>query len=434
MSLLTAVLLMTACRGGENDGPVDEECYLTIYVYAPGNPIATRSEVYQDAKQGEDAIHTLQMWVFRHSNGELLGYMEDYDVILGSNTTYKIAVAPSFADEDANTRNVDVYAVANVTTANSGYNFNRLTARADLDAAVLQGDFFGAKADDQSVVRPVVQTVPPDGLPMTAVLKDKAVEGTFPALRIVDSPTNMATLKLARAVSKLRFVLSRAHDANDPNNQLFEITDISLNTEQIASQSYLMLKDEYDNRLNLTGETDLLSNRRLNIGTSPTYLAPEIHFGGVAAADIPIRIDDDQTTDVESVTDWVYDAQRYAVQTGESYGSPLEKYYATIDAAIAAYDRNNLAAGQLLEFGRTYLRETDKKISGTITYKVGDSNSNVSHDATFELSRRGDFTRNHSWTILVLYDGQQLLLKVVDIGIRQWIVAPTNNKKEVYNW
>lgn len=50
------------------------------------------------------------------------------------------------------------------------------------------------------------------------------------------------------------------------------------------------------------------------------------------------------------------------------------------------------------------------------------------------MDKAGDFTRNHSWTVLVMFEGGKLrILNVVNIAVREW-----NNKNtdphEVYNW
>ena len=375
------MLLLTACKGSDGEAP-DDGCYLTVYVYTPGNPIVTRSDVqYQDATTAENAIHKLQLWVFKHSDGSLVGYLEEANVDLTSGSSFKMLVDPTFAD---NPVNVDVYAVANVSSANTGNSFSRSTTRAQLDAATLQGGyFFGTTTAD------LEQTVPTEGLPMTGILTNQPIDGQYPALRI-GTVSEMATVQLARCVSKLNFLFVRGQDDDDTSKQLDVITGITLNGDMIPRQEYLMLTEPHDNTLN---PADPLGDSRIHI-VSSNYETSSISFGVPATNDIPI------------VTNPEADPSGWTYATG--YTAPLS-------------------------FGLTYLRESDKPLTGIISYKVVGEPDKV-RTATFEMSTAGDFTRNHTWTVLVAFVGGSVqFFNVVDIGVTDWI-AGGDQSHEVYNW
>lgn len=435
MSLLVAAMLMTACNSGQGfgfgDGDDGQDGYLTIYVYTSGNPIPTRSdERYQSATEDEKKIHTLQLWVFKHTadadDGELVGYMDDVDVDLTAGKTYQVVVSRDFSDHPTS---VDVYAVANVAQANAGHAFTRLTARAELDAATLSGDCFGVASDK------LVQSVPAGGLPMTGVLKDQGVVGTFPALRIVDksdATQKMAEVNLVRSISKLRFVICRS-DGTNKNEQLDEITGITLDANMIPRQSYLMLNEPYDRSLN---PTNPLADSRIRI--VPDAYESTVSFGSVKAVGtdgttviIPVRADDPATTTYkESAKDWLFDAlnpdgtSRYAASADPN--TPVWSVYAQ---AIEDGITNN----ELYPYGLTYLRESDKKITGTVTYKTKDP-SDAERTATFEMDVAGDFSRNHTWTVMLLFEGGKLrTINVVDVGVRSWHTA-SESDHDVYNW
>lgn len=376
-------LLLTACKGGNNDEVVtDDDCYLTIYVYSPGNPIVTRSDVqYQAATTDELAIHRLQLWVFRHDNSQLVGYLEEANVDLTSGKTFRMLVTPEFADAPVN---VDVYAMANVSTGNTGNNFSRTTTRAELDAATMQGSaFFGTSPSD------LEQAVPADGLPMTGILTDQPVAGQYPALR-VGTNDKMATVQLARCVSKVNFLIVRAHDDADPEVQLRTINSISLNGEMIPQQEYLMLTEPHDNSLNPVGR---LSASRIHIGSA--YETSIANFGAPAVADIPIVNNPEADP-----RDWVY--------AEDGVTAPLS-------------------------FGLTYLRESGRQLKGTVTYTVNKAPDEV-RSATFEMNSEGDFTRNHTWTVLIVFVGGKVrLINIVDIGVTEWQDGGSKDH-EVYNW
>ena len=435
MSLLVAAMLMTACNSGQGfgfgDGDDGQDGYLTIYVYTPGNPIPTRSdERYQSATEDEKKIHTLQLWVFKHTadanDGELVGYMDDVDVDLTAGKTYQVVVSRDFSDHPTS---VDVYAVANVAPANAGHTFTRQTTRAQLDAATLSGDCFGVASDK------LVQSVPADGLPMTGVLKDQGVVGTFPALRIVDksdATQKMAEVNLVRSISKLRFVICRSDGAND-NEKLDEITGITLDANMIPQQSYLMLSEPYDRSLK---PADPLASSRIHI--VPGAYEGAVSFGSVKAVDgttviIPVRADDPATTTYkESAKDWLFDAVK---PDGTARYADWEAYANAIEQGIANYRTSTPANAneRLYEYGLTYLRESDKKITGTITYKTKDP-SDAERTATFEMDVAGDFSRNHTWTVMLLFEGGKLrTINVVDVGVRSWHTA-SESDHDVYNW
>lgn len=446
MSLLVAAMLMSACNSGQGfgfgDGDDGQDGYLTIYVYTPGNPIPTRSdERYQSATEDEKKIHTLQLWVFKHTadaaDGELVGYMHDVNVDLTAGKTYQVVVSRDFSDHPTS---VDVYAVANVAQANAGHTFTRQTTRAELDAATLSGDCFGVASDK------LVQSVPADGLPMTGVLKDQGVVGTFPALRIVDksdATQKMAEVNLVRSISKLRFVICRSDGAND-NEKLDEITGITLDANMIPQQSYLMLNEPYDRSLK---PANPLADSRIRI--VPDAYESAVSFGSVKAVDgttviIPVRADDPDTPDYkESAKDWLFDAlnpdgtARFANPSNPSApNTPVwEVYSQAIETGLENY-RNPTTANaneRLYEYGLTYLRESDKKITGTVTYKTKDTGE-PERMATFEMDVAGDFSRNHTWTVMLLFEGGKLrTINVVDVGVRSWHTA-SESDHDVYNW
>ena len=377
-----------------------EECYLTIYVYTPSAPIVTRADVgYQTATSPEEtAVNKLQLWVYKHDSGERVGYLEEENVIFtGESSVFRVLVSPEFADHPVN---VDVYALANVVESNTGLAFTRQTTRTELETAVLEGRYFGTSAGN------LVHSVPAAGLPMSGLLKDKAIEGTFPALRIANEGS-MATVNLVRMVSKIRFLLCRADDPADRNKQLSAITSIQLEGSQIAQQEYVMLTEPHDKSIN---PANPLADNRMHL-RSGYYVSEAANFGSIDPSAIPISNDPAW---------WIYNEGRHG--TAAQYAAKLEE-------ALKADPQ------ELTEFGLTYLRESDRRLQGTISYRVvSDDVSAPDRTAVFEMDRAGDFTRNHSWTILVLFEGGRVrTVNIVDIGVRNWYTIDVE-KHEVYNW
>ena len=88
-----------------------------------------------------------------------------------------------------------------------------------------------------------------------------------------------------------------------------------------------------------------------------------------------------------------------------------------------------------MELGVTYLRESNKQLTGTIkyTYKEGEKIENKT--AGFAIAAQGDFLRNHSWIIYAYYmDATIHILTVTHIGMKNWTEDGEDESITVYNW
>lgn len=410
LGLLTVLLLTAACTRYNFDSE-EEECYLDIYVYPPDRPIVTRADIdYQNANELESAVYSLQIWVFKHDTGETLGYLETVPSFTQNESKYRMNVSPAIVT--GNDRTVDVYVLANVNENTCGLpSFTRFTTRDELDEAVISGTYFGVGTPG-SETSPLTMAVPSGGLPMSGVLKNAPVAGSYPALRI-GTDDQMATVKLARTVSKMRIILCRVH-GESPAEQLHSITGIQIDGGQIPKEEYLMLGDQFNNALN---PSEPLASSRIRINAEAGYENGAVNYGAIThekIGQIPI---------VENPLVYVYNSK--------DYGTP-QAYEDAIRAAA------HPATGEptLLDLGVTYLRESDQKLKGTISYKTEEDNVNGAEPKTisFNMDRAGDFTRDHSWIVYAFFSGGKLqVFNVVQVGIREWTPGRSENH-DVYNW
>ena len=204
------------------------------------------------------------------------------------------------------------------------------------------------------------------------------VTGSAPIFSVAGS------VKLVRAVSKMRFIFSQSI-SNPP-----EISNlsISLNTGVLPDEESLFLSDAYP-------------TAKSNPGNS--YNTAEVSLlSGVSG------------TEIKSYSDpasYGYQPQ----ETGQEYETKIN---------------NGLAAGHLSELGRFYLRESDKKVEGTISYTIGTGEQAQQKTANFSADA-GDFTRNHTWIIYGYFLGSgNLMLNVV--SIKDWKLESEIDK--FYNW
>lgn len=377
---MVVTLVLCACSGGSS-GPEEEvkkqPTVLDIYVYAPDKPAITRSDngnVAADS-DNEKKISSLHIWVFRHRDGVLMGYLNPDVTSLSAtgNAMYQIVMPDEFVTTKPN---VDVYVMANVTADNCGLT----VLDKNVTRSQLEGILIGHKgASDYYGLTTLVTEAPTVGLPMSGVLKNQPVYGEAPVLRIGTSE-HIATLQLVRAVSKMRFIFSKF--TND--TRVYTLTSISLNGSTMPKQEYLFLDGAY-----------------------PTYrykVGSEVESG-----DLPLI--SNELTDIKSCED----PSVYAYVSGDG-----REYETKINTAVSESEVSDL--------GRFYLRESDKKLTGTIRYTV---DNQVKPVATFYMKTDGDFSRNHTWIVYAYFmNGNLLDVNMVDV--KSWASYPGSHT--VYNW
>lgn len=85
------------------------------------------------------------------------------------------------------------------------------------------------------------KVVPDEGLPMTGSLTDQPVIGDAPVLRI-GTLTNIATVQLTRAVSKVRFIFANTKSTSDTPAPPLQIKGITMDADKIPQQEYLIAR------------------------------------------------------------------------------------------------------------------------------------------------------------------------------------------------
>lgn len=408
--LISNLLLFAACSGSsdgsdEPQRPVDGPSVLNIYVYAPGQAVPTRGnqgQVNADPT-AEDAIHTLQIWVYtRETTPTLVTYFKTNAFQQDpqkTDDTYKfeLPIDDTFANTPDNESRpkVDVYVLANVTSNNCGLDFDENTSKADLEAAILAEGYFG-------VATPVTE-VPYDGLPMSGKLSEQKVSGNKPVLTLGPSPTDMAKIKLARAVSKARFVFSCSTDFDG-----LQITGVTFDPTMIPTQEYLFLNQNYTddgNYIKIGGDYNTDVTPSLFSIDETTICADPAHY----AWDRLLNDKSDCTAqDYENLI-----ADGLTIHEGESTPRLTER--------------------------RLYLRESDKQLSGTIYYKVKEKDAadyGAEQHVPFKMVGPEDpwkpyFSRNHTWIVYAYLAWAKM--RIVDVHFKDWVTTQPSDHS-LYNW
>ena len=311
MAIVTIAVCVGCGKSDNNGQPQDPlPTVLTIYVYSPDKPVVTRAnEDDVNATAAENNIHSLQIWVFAHDSGELVGYLQPSATVLNRESAY--AFLMDVSDAFATTLpNVDVYVMANAPDSGLGQE----STQEEIEAAILNN----AANADFGIGR-VTTDVPATGLPMTGVLRNQPVTGNNPVLRI-GTLTEMATVRLTRVVSKICFYFTRQSSVEES----ITIGSITIDGNMIPQEEYLFLADD---------------GKSYHIGSEYEEQAAEL----ASAVGVPAMS--------ESPDQYLFMAD----MEGQEYVDMMET------AATSGY---------LTKAGPFYLRESDLRLGGTIDYQV----------------------------------------------------------------
>ena len=378
IGLMLIVLLFSACSGDSESSDTKQPTVISVYVFTPNKPIITRGNVGSvapiDNTENEGKITKLQIWVFKTGTNELITYYSPESVanLNGENATgatYQLSVSEAFAQASSKPK-VDVYVIANVTQANCGMSFDEGTPREDLEAALIQGDYFGLTT--------LTDKVPDDGLPMSGVQREVTVSGSSPVYKLPE-------VELTRAVSKIRFVFCREAPAEDQADIPVTISSIKLDKWKIPTKEYLFV------------------GAALNVYETESDDSKEF---------LPIE-----------------DNQVQVLQDIPKSANPLHYVYQSQDAQ--EYERliaDGVTAGELEQLGPYYLRESDRLLQGTITYQKQGEEPKTKE---YKMAAAGDFSRNHTWIVYAYYNKSGLV--AVTVVVKNWD-DPTKRSHEVYNW
>ena len=364
------IVLFSACSSGdageETVGATHKQPMLAIYVYAPEQAAAQKSAEQTRADVGE------------------------VDAIIGEGTIDSLQI---WIYESATGNYVGYFSTKDVAALNQGQGTTYQIPvsddfaknKPDVDVYVMANVTnanCGVETDkdterdelmtEAKIVKskfglsPLTTEVPTDGLPMAGKLTTQPVVGDAPALRVGDLNA-VSTVPLTRAVSKLRFVFAKT--TGQPK---VSITSITMNAGMIPDEEYLF--------------------------TTPQSITYNTEAGELLSSPID---DINQTADP---TDYIYfnqDAQEY---------------------------ENLINGANLTVNGPIYLRESDKQLSGTISYKIAGGEEQT---AEFQMQQTGDFLRNHTWIVYAYYAGSGKL-QVQTVYVKDWSTKEISHN--VYNW
>lgn len=383
---LLLTLILTSCM---SDGYTDtaagkSDTYINLNVSTPtaqarakapaGSTAGTSGTLGQDetspSPTEEEKIYSIRVWAFKSGSAETAAPI-GFKAETGLNETGSHQVSMKLLRKAAgDLENIDLFILLNAESIGvlNDNNCNRMT-RQELRAATFNSNF-GINTDGN----PQATTVPDAGLPISRVITNINVKNNI-ADNAAKAAAKPVSVPLVRAVSKLHFFFARK---TGKDTESVTVTKIVVNGETLTEASPVFPEAATNAEKDTKGLTGSLNG--LN------YLTQNLIFGGIA------------TNKINPVAD----PKVYIRNTGEK----AQDYMTRLSTGVQ-------------EGCRSYLRETDKTITGKIYFKSNASLAERSVD--FKIP---EAYRNHELVVYGYFSGEAFLdnLKL------QYYVANWNEK------
>ena len=378
---LLLTLILTSCM---SDGYTDtvagkSDTYINLNVStptaqaranAPANPAGTSATLGQNetspSPTEEEKIYSIRVWAFKSGSAETAAPI-GFKAETGLNETGSHKVSMKLLRKAAgDLENIDLFILLNAESIGvlNDNNCNRMT-RQELKNAVFNSNF-GINTDGSAQAT----AVPDAGLPISRVITNINVKNNI-ADNAAEAAAKPVSVPLVRAVSKLHFFFARK---TGKDTESVTVTKIEVNGETLTEASPVFPEATTDAKKDNNGLTGSF--------TGLTYLTKNLIFGGIATDKInPV---DDPTA--------------YKRNDGEK----AQDYMTRLSSAVQ-------------EGCKSYLRETDKTITGKIHFK---SNASLAErSVVFEIP---EAYRNHELVVYGYFSGEALLDLNLEYYVANW--------------
>lgn len=383
---LLLTLILTSCM---SDGYTDtaagkSDTYINLNVSTPtaqaranapaGSTAGTSGTLGQDetspSPTEEEKIYSIRVWAFKSGSAETAAPI-GFKAETGLNETGSHQVSMKLLRKAAgDLENIDLFILLNAESIGvlNDNNCNRMT-RKDLKAVTFNSNF-GINTDGS----PQAKAVPATGLPISRVITNINVKNNI-ADNAAEAAAKPVSVPLVRAVSKLHFFFARK---TGKDTESVTVTKIEVNGETLTAASPVFPEAATNAEKDTKGLTGSFNG--LN------YLTKNLIFGAIA------------TNKINPVAD----PKVYIRNTGEK----AQDYMTRLSTGVQ-------------EGCRSYLRETDKTITGKIYFKSNASLAERSVD--FKIP---EAYRNHELVVYGYFSGEASL----DNFKLQYYVANWNEK------
>ncbi len=398
IAALLMLSTMASCSDQDSQAPATgDEAYLNLS-FSTASATTSRAggtgNIGNDETQAnpnqESDIHSIKVWVFKSGTGPSanpIAYKEDTPTAVdgstvNSNYTLNLRFLRKINGEEL--KNIDLYILANSESTNmadklKGKDFRSIT-RADLQKATFD-DPFGITTEGKAQT-----TVVPTGkgLPISRAITNIEI-AKHVADTEIEAKDKGISIPLVRAVSKLHFYFARKA-GEDALTENVKVTKIEIDGNTFPTESYVFPDEE-----------DYATADANKAATSNKYGTPSY-------VSTPLKLDGVENAKIKAVAD------------------PLAYKRGETETAQAYMDRMNKEIGG---HNLSYLRETNKPITGKIYYQLAEGGSVKSQGFTIPSS--GNAIRNRELVVYGYFlQGGALCL--------DWQVMPWNKVTSEISW
>lgn len=399
IAALLMLSTMASCSDQDSQAPATgDEAYLNLSFSTASNTTsrASRAENIgiddetQANPNAESDIHSIKVWVFQSGTGESanpIAYKEDTPSAVDGkpvNGTYTLNLRFLRKINGEELKNIDLYILANSESTNmaeklKGKDFRSIT-RADLQGVTFD-DPFGITAEGKAQT-----TVVPTGkgLPISRAITNIEI-AKHVADTEIEAKDKGISIPLVRAVSKLHFYFARKA-GDDAMTENVKVTRIEIGGNTFPTESYVF-PDEEDYT-----KADANKAATSNKYGTPSYVSTLLKLDGVA------------NTGIKAVTDPLAYKRDEKTETAQTY-----------------MNRMNTEIG---EHNLSYLRETNKPITGKIYYQLAEGGSEKHQE--FKIPSSGNIRNRELVVYGYFLQGGALCL--------DWQVMPWNVVSSEISW
>ena len=398
MAIAALLMLSTMASCSDQDSQVPatgDEAYLNLSFSTASTTTsrASRAEnIGNDETQAnpnaESDIHSIKVWVFKSGTGASanpIAYKEDTPTAVGgatANGTYTLNLRFLRKINGEELKNIDLYILANSESTNMAEKLKgkdiRSITRADLQGVTFD-DPFGITAEGKAQTTEVPTG---KGLPISRAITNIEIANHVADTEI-EAKGKEISIPLVRAVSKLHFYFARKANANTEN---VKVTRIEIDGETFPTASYIFPDEEEYTK------ADANKAATSNKYGTPSYVSTTLTLDGVENAGIK-EVEDPLT---------------YVQGPGETAQDYMNRM-------------NNEIGGHNL----SYLRETNKPITGKIYYQLAEGGSEKHQE--FKIPSSGNAIRNRELVVYGYFlQGGALCL--------DWQVMPWNKVSSEISW
>lgn len=400
IAALLMLSTMASCSDQDSQAPATgDEAYLNLS-FSTASATTSRASRAGDIGKNDETqanptaesdIHSIKVWVFKSETGPSanpIAYKEDNTpTAVGGGTangTYTLNLRFLRKINGEELKNIDLYILANSESTNmadklKGKDFRSIT-RADLQGVTFD-DPFGITSEGKAQTTAVPTG---KGLPISRAITNIEI-AKHVADTEIEAKSKGISIPLVRAVSKLHFYFARTADA-DALTENVKVTKIEIDGNTFPTESYVF-PDEEDYT-----KADANKAATSNKYGTPSYVSTLLKLDGV------------ENTGIKAVTD------------------PLAYKRGPSEIAQTYMDRMNKEIGG---HDLSYLRETNKPITGKIYYKLAEGGSEKSKD--FSIPSSDKAIRNRELVVYGYFlQGGALCL--------DWQVMPWNKVTSEISW